>query len=226
MSVLAQPPAVSHLTRRTPASSAPDGSRSSPKSRAADCPGQHCSLEPEERHRRVLRRGAGAPPVLARDPLPLLQGSHRNRELPNPKQVIVHDNREIKKAEELFGKEFVFYSTDYREIFKKYSAAKIYVGSRIHGAIPSFIHGACINVLYFSDKAHVIETSAKILSKHINGINKSMKVGYIKDRKVTFTADFVFEAPDRKAIHLAIEKEKMNIQKELKQTAVLSGYLQ
>ncbi|MHC4325381.1 MAG: polysaccharide pyruvyl transferase family protein, partial [Planctomycetota bacterium] len=143
----------------------------------------------------------------------------------SPKIVVVHDNREIKRAEELFGKEHVFYSTDYREIFKVYSAAKTYIGSRIHGAIPSVVHGACVNLLYLIDKAHVFENSAEILSKHDVGIKNSMKVVYIKNRNVSFPQDFVDSTPDRNAIRCALEKEKANIQKILKERKVLSTFL-
>ena len=147
-------------------------------------------------------------------------------QLPNPKRVVVHDNREIKRADELFGKEYVFYSTDYREIFKVYTSAERYIGSRVHGVIPSVVHGACVNVLYLTDKAHVINNSVEVLSKYVSGIEKSIKVIYTKNRNISFPQDFVHKIPDRNAIHLAIEKEKRNIQKKLKQATVLSGYLQ
>ncbi|MCK4821426.1 polysaccharide pyruvyl transferase family protein, partial [bacterium] len=136
-------------------------------------------------------------------------------QLPSPKLVVVHDNREIKRAEELFGREYVFYSTDYREIFKAYSTAGRYIGSRIHGAVPSFIHGACVNVLYFTDKAHVIENSAEILSRYVGGIENSLKVIYIKNRNISFPKDFVDEAPDRNAVRSALEQEKKTIQEKL-----------
>ena len=148
-------------------------------------------------------------------------------QLPSPKLVVVHSNREIEKAEELFGEEYVFYSTDYREIFRVYSAAKRYIGSRIHGAIPSFIHGACVNVLYLADKARVIENSAEILSKYVSGIANNIKVLYIKDRNISFPKDFVgAEAPDRNAIHSALEQEKKNIRKILTQAKELSKFIE
>ena len=130
------------------------------------------------------------------------------------------------EAEELFGKEYVFYSTDYREIFKVYSAAGSYIGSRIHGAIPSIIHGASVNVLYSTDKAHVIENSTEILSQYFAGIEDCLKVIYIKNQDVSYPEEFVSKKPDCDSIRLAINKEKMIIQEKLKQTAVLSYYLQ
>jgi len=146
--------------------------------------------------------------------------------LPDPKLIVVHDNREIQRAEELFGKEHVFYSTDYREIFRAYSDAARYIGSRIHGAVPSFIQGACVNLLYLTDKAHVIENSGEILSKHLTRIEDSMKVIYTKGQDVSFPKDFVDKVPDHNAVCCAVEKEKMYIREKFKQTAVLSGYLQ
>lgn len=146
-------------------------------------------------------------------------------QLPSPRLVVVHDNREIKRAEGLFGAEYVFYSTDYRQIFKIYSGAKTYIGSRIHGAIPCFVHGACVNLLYLIDKAHVFENSAEILSKRVAGIKNSMKVVYIQNRNIRFPQDFVDTTPDRNAIRLALDEEKVNIQKILKQRKVLSTFL-
>jgi len=145
-------------------------------------------------------------------------------QLASPKLVTVHDNREIRKAEVLFGKEYVFYSTDYRELLRVYSRG--YIGSRIHGAIPSLIHGACVNVLYFTKKARVLENSAEILSKSVDGIERSVKVLYLKNRTVNFPKDFVDSAPDRKAISLALEQEKRHIREKLKRTAVLKAYIQ
>jgi len=145
------------------------------------------------------------------------------RHSPDPKIVVVHDNREIKRAEELFGKDHVFYSTDYREIFKVYSTAKTYTGSRIHGAIPSVVHGACVNLLYLIDKCRVLENSADILSKHVAGIKNSMKVVYLKDQDVSFPQDFVDTMPDRDAIHSALEKEKRDIRNILKTMSIYAS---
>ena len=146
--------------------------------------------------------------------------------LPNPKRIIVHDNREIARAESLFGKDYVFYSTDYREIFRMYSSARMYIGSRIHGAIPSFVHGACVNVLYLAPKAFTVENACEIFSGHIQGIEDSMKVLYVKNRDAKFPADCVQTIPDRSAIQAAIGVEKAKVQDMLKQASILSTYRQ
>ncbi|MHC4742057.1 MAG: polysaccharide pyruvyl transferase family protein [Planctomycetota bacterium] len=147
-------------------------------------------------------------------------------QLADPKLVVLHSNREIEKAERLFGEEHVFYATDYREIFRVYSTAKRYIGSRIHGAIPSIIHGACVDVLYLVEKARVIENSAEILSKYVSDIADSIRVFYIKDRNISFPHDFAEEqTPDRDAIYSALEQEKRKIQHTLKQAKRLSNFI-
>lgn len=101
-----------------------------------------------------------------------------------PKIVTVHDNREISIAEQLFGPERVFYSTDYRELLKVYSTAMSYVGSRIHGAIAAAIHGAHCHLIYASMKAGVVQNSVELLSRHVDGIGESIKVSFLADGNV------------------------------------------
>jgi len=147
-------------------------------------------------------------------------------QLPDPKRVVVHDNREIARAEQLFGRESVFYATDYREIFRMYSTARTYIGSRIHGAIPSILHGACANVLYLGSKAHVVENSTDILSRRVPGIADSVHVVYIEDRDAEFPQCCVHAMPDGDAIRTAIAEQKKVIQEELRRAPRLSAYLQ
>jgi len=144
-------------------------------------------------------------------------------QFPNPRVVVVHDNREIRRAEELFGKDHVFYSTDYREILKVYATARQYVGSRIHGAIPCLVHGACVNLLYLIDKSRVFQNSAEVLSKHVAGIKNSMKVLHTKNRDISYPQDFVDTMPDRKAVHSALEKEKANIRNTLRESSIYTS---
>jgi hypothetical protein len=108
-----------------------------------------------------------------------------------------------------------------------YASAARYIGSRIHGAIPSLIHGACVDVLYLVDKARVIENSTQILAKYVDNIAESIRVFYIKDRNIRFRTDLADPSPpDQSAVHSAIAREKVNIQERLKQAASLSEYCQ
>lgn len=96
--------------------------------------------------------------------------------LPDPKRVIVHDNREIAEAEQLFGAENVFYSTDYREMFKQYANARYVAGSRIHGAIPALLHGASLDLIYTTAKASVITDAIDLIGTRCPGLCNAVRV--------------------------------------------------
>lgn len=140
-----------------------------------------------------------------------------------PKTVIVHDNREINEAENLFGAEYVFYSTDYREIFKKYSVAKNYVGSRLHGAISSIIHGASVHLIYTNKKAEAIENSINILYAYIKSIRRSIKVSYFGEERIYPKECGV--AINKESLKVAISKEKEKTRYILKKQPILKNYI-
>jgi len=149
------------------------------------------------------------------------------RAMPEPKEVLVHDNYEIQKAEELFETKNVFYSTDYREMFKRYSSSRIYVGSRIHGAIPSIIHGAAASLLYTNVKAEVLESSLEILSRYISDFSRVLKVKYLNDKNMQFNfRELVDVNPlGQKIIVDAINKEKQRVREILKSQPILSSIM-
>ena len=145
-------------------------------------------------------------------------------ELPSPKLVIVHDNREISPAENLFGANNVFYSTDHNELFKKYAQTKYYFGSRIHGAIPSLIHGANIELLYTTSKAQVISDAIKILSKHYPPIQEHIKVHNFNGSCVDPPKASMTEL-DIQSLQSVITKEKLRIKEILRSQPILKTYL-
>jgi polysaccharide pyruvyl transferase WcaK-like protein len=67
--------------------------------------------------------------------------------------VVVHDNREVAAAREMFGAEAVRYSSDHRELMRHYWRCGSYVGARIHGFVAAVIHGATAHLIYHSNKA-------------------------------------------------------------------------
>jgi hypothetical protein len=144
--------------------------------------------------------------------------------MPEPKMVIVHDNREVQKAERLFGAEYVFYSSDYRRIFEKYSQARIYIGSRIHGAIPSLIHGASAYLIYSNPKAKVLETSIDILSRYSLDISQKAKVYYLEDGQIDLKK-YEENSLDRKIIAEAISREGQRIREILKKQSILRDFI-
>jgi len=144
--------------------------------------------------------------------------------MPEPKMVIVHDNREVKKAEKLFGAENVFYSSNYRDIFRKYSHAISYIGTRIHGAIPSMIHGAQTHLIYGNLKADVLKTSIEILSNYLPNISKNVKLKYLKDKQLKFE-ESQKDSSDQKTIGEAISKEKQRIREILRKQPVLGEFI-
>jgi len=80
-----------------------------------------------------------------------------------PKVVTVHDNREIRAAEELFGPEYVYCSSDYRDMYQLYSRCRYYIGTRIHGFVPSVVHGAAAQLIYPTDKAETMDVAIERL---------------------------------------------------------------
>ena len=140
----------------------------------------------------------------------------------SPKLVMVHDNREIKDAEDIFGKNNVYYSTDYKEIFKKYANANYYIGSRIHGLIPSIIHGASGDLVYTSNKADAINTSISILNNYTN-LKNMVNIHYLKyplDNNLNLIENqeknYYFE------LHEALKNEKERIRIKFKGLSYLS----
>ncbi|MFX0137373.1 MAG: polysaccharide pyruvyl transferase family protein [Candidatus Hodarchaeota archaeon] len=141
-----------------------------------------------------------------------------------PKLIVIHDNREIEKAESIFGKQYVFYSSDYREIFRIYSTTKIYFGSRLHGSIPAIIHGGSVHLIYADPRWNCMKTAISILSKHIEDINKKIKVTLIgKDILDDFTNGL--EPLNKDKIQKAIKKEKDKIRSLLKNQKLLSSLI-
>ncbi|MCD4811373.1 polysaccharide pyruvyl transferase family protein [bacterium] len=142
-----------------------------------------------------------------------------------PKIVIVHDNREMQEAQKLFGIQRVFYSTDYREMFKKFSMAIRYVGSRIHGAIPSFVHGAAVDLIYMSSKASVIDTSMAILAKNTGEPSGLMKVKYLNKENINFSSINEQVPMNNEILTNVIKKEREKIRNILKTQPVLTDFL-
>ena len=142
----------------------------------------------------------------------------------SPKIVTVHDNREIEEAENLFGKENVFYSSDPWQIYKLYSKASFYVGSRIHGAIPALLHGANIHLIYTSSKAQVVENSINILSKHEKDLKEYLNLTYFnpyEQNKIPQNSQEI----DTNKLNRAIQKEMNQINSKLTRLEILSRML-
>ena len=145
-----------------------------------------------------------------------------------PKLVIVHDNREVKKAKKLFGENNIFYSSNYKEMFKFLSKTKYYYGSRIHGAIPALIHGASINLIYTSRKANVLETSMGILENYNNNLKSLVNVKYWgKDIFENIDLNKNISNINNQETNLtnAINAENIRINNILKKQKVLSQYM-
>jgi len=147
--------------------------------------------------------------------------------MPEPKEITVHDNCEVQKAKDLFQTEKVFYSTDYREIFKRYASARVYIGSRIHGVIPSIIHGASGYVLYATPKAEALEISLEILSRYIPDLSRTTKLKYLNDKDLQINYwELLKENPlDQDIIAEAINKEKQKNRTILKSLPILSDFI-
>jgi len=140
-----------------------------------------------------------------------------------PKIVIIHDNREVKEAEKLFGSKYVYYGTDYRDILEKYTHAKRYIGSRIHGAIPSIINGAATHLVYSNSKAQVLEISKEILSSYYCDLQKNIGITYFNDDMDNVELLFKEASPRIDLFESAIIQEKSKIRNFLKETTSIGG---
>jgi polysaccharide pyruvyl transferase WcaK-like protein len=147
--------------------------------------------------------------------------------MPEPKLVIVHDNREVSKAENMFGSEYVFYSTEYWDIFKKYARTHRYIGSRIHGATPSLIHGASVSLIYTNKKAQVLENAKAILSNYGRDIIDEIDVRYFGEESIdleSIVERFVHPSSNE-MLQEAIRCEKQELRSVLLETPILSQFM-
>ncbi len=147
------------------------------------------------------------------------------RKLPTPKLVVVHDNREVSKAERLFGKDQVYYASDYHDMFNMFARAKTYTGSRIHGAIPAIIHGASIRLVYTNSKAVLLKDSTDILSKYYPSVTKHIHVDIVGDVQ-SLAVDIDDSATmDLDSLRKGIGEEKKRVRNILKNAPILSQYM-
>jgi polysaccharide pyruvyl transferase WcaK-like protein len=144
--------------------------------------------------------------------------------MPESKKVIVHDNREIKEAENIFGKEHIFYSSDYRDIFKHYVSAKNYVGSRLHGAIPAMIHGASVHLVYSDTRWKALKAAMSILSPYIEGIEKKIKITLCTENRF-YRQYKPLESLDTIEIQTALRQEKKKIRSLFQSQKILSEFI-
>lgn len=147
------------------------------------------------------------------------------RDMPEPKMVIIHDNREIEMAEKLFSSEYVFYSTDYKRMFEMYSRANSYIGSRIHGAIPCIIHNAPVNLIYSNKKANVLESSRDIISRYSRCEFNSININYFNGNR------FYYDSSSRTENHKislrsVIEAERNRIRTIIHEQRELKKFVQ
>jgi hypothetical protein len=147
--------------------------------------------------------------------------------LPDPKRVLVHDNREIAEAEKLFGADKVFYSTDYREIFKQYSNARYVIGSRIHGAIPGLLHGAALDLIYTTTKASVVADAVELIGARCPGLREAVRV-WNDDFNTVPEWTLPPEKPasvNLPQLRVVIAEEKERVRQILRRAPRLSEYL-
>lgn len=139
------------------------------------------------------------------------------------KIVLVHDNREISMASSLFGSNNVYYYSDYQDVFRVYSSAKAYIGSRIHGAIPSLIHGAPVHLIYRDPRYHVLSAAKEILEKYISNIKESITVDIVDAKRTYGLATQTLQGTID--LSVALETESRRVRKLLLQAKTLSSFL-
>jgi hypothetical protein len=73
-----------------------------------------------------------------------------------PDAVTVHDARELPEARRIFGRDDVFFSSDWREYLPIYSSAIAAVVGRIHAAVPCAACGAATRIVYGLPKVEAL----------------------------------------------------------------------
>jgi len=94
--------------------------------------------------------------------------------------VTVHEQVEYNRACKIF-KAPVFYSSDHREYKDIYANAEVYIGGRIHGAVPVVACGGTAHVFYDSTKIDALKKVAEFMdtltvTKYGRPISKLNKV--------------------------------------------------
>ena len=146
------------------------------------------------------------------------------KRMDDPKRVIVHSNYEIKNAERLFGKEYVYYCTNYIDMLKIYAQTKNYIGTRIHGAISAIVNGASTLLIYHSTKVKAFSEGIDKLSEDYPEIKNFTKV-----LNVSKISNEIFDKQlyqiDIYKIENAIYKNLSEIQKILRNLEILGSYM-
>mgnify|MGYP001080392663 CR=1 FL=1 len=97
------------------------------------------------------------------------------------------------------------------------------MGSRIHGAIPSIIHGASAHIIYTDKKAEVIENSINILADYIQTIQQNINISYFGKERINL--EEFGDSIDKESLKMAIDKEKEKIHYILKRQTILKNYI-
>lgn len=143
--------------------------------------------------------------------------------LNSPKLVIVHDNREIKKAEKIFGSENVFYSTNYERIFQMYAKANKQIGARIHGAIPALLHKAPARLIYHTQKAETVPESLNLIDPSLKN-SDFFKLYYYEDNPEQFKS-FSTENHDSFSLSKKLNQVKKELRNQITKTNQLSEFI-
>jgi len=86
----------------------------------------------------------------------------RFADMHKPDIVTVHEPQEISRARAIFGKEKVFFSSEWHAFMPIYVSAKRVFSGRIHGAVPSLASGATTWIVYDRPKVECLSTVAAI----------------------------------------------------------------
>ena len=141
-----------------------------------------------------------------------------------PKVVLVHDNRELDRAVTLFGAKNVAYFSDHKKVYELLAKCKHYIGSRIHGAIPAFIHGARVQLIYEDCRWEAIALAKEYFREFCDDIDSRLKIHLLDESLGVFTAaDWT---PDSRPIRRGSEKMYNSIRAELLSTRSFSKIIE
>jgi hypothetical protein len=141
--------------------------------------------------------------------------------LPEPKLVVVHDNREVARARELFGHDSVFYSSDYHAIWRIYSRCLRYLGSRLHGAIPALVHGAAVHLVYQDMRWAGFWKAIQSLRADLPQLEKAVRCTVVGRDELEL--DLKLEGVGRDPMRRAIELQKQRVLSTLSRAPTLTA---
>ncbi len=104
-----------------------------------------------------------------------------------------------------------------------YSNANTYIGTRIHGAIPSFVNGASAILIYGGQKSRALIEGVVILSKNYPELKNSIRIIFTNEI-LNDKMNMKIPLPDNLKLRQAINEKHLEIHDMLKNLKILGSF--